>query len=130
MPVKPSSSLPPTKKQKTKRTTSASIETIQDLEKHLSAAIENDQSLNGLADLLHFASSTEDIEVVLKAIYAFSRVFGLIIKKGLLRTLSESDERKKVRAWLLEKLDRYKDLLCGFLQDEEKILRVRYFGEC
>ena len=124
MAVKPKSSLPPAKKQKTKSATSTTVETIQDLEKHLSYAIENDKSLNALADLLHLATSTDDVELVLKAIYATSRVFGLIVRKGLLISSSESDERKKVRAWLLEKLEKYKDLLCGLLQDEEKILRV------
>lgn len=127
MAVKPKSSLPPTKKQKTKSTTFTSVQTIQDLEKHISFAIENDKSLNALADLLHLASSTEDVEVVLKAIYAISRVLGLVIQKGLLRISVESEERKKVRAWLIERLEKYKELLCGLLQDDEKVLRVRFF---
>jgi U3 small nucleolar RNA-associated protein 19 len=96
---------------------------IKELENRLTESISSNASLNSLADLISLAGSLDDPRSVLKAIYASYRVFVLLISKGCLA--NPTDEQKKiVRAWILERLDEYVHFLCGLLQDEESLLRV------
>ncbi|KAL5523346.1 NOC4 [Sanghuangporus sanghuang] len=125
-----SSSLPPSKKRKTSEkvggSQSETLKTVVDLEKSVAAALESNSSLNPLADLLHFASSTHDADVTLKAVFALYRLLTLIVKNGILDFTDDEDSgsRRTVRAWVLARLDAFADLLCRFLQDEEKTLQV------
>lgn len=98
---------------------------IKDLENKLSESIDSNASLNPLADLITLAASLDEPHSVLKAIYACYRVFVLLISKGCLT--NPTDERSAVvRTWIFERLDEYVRLLCGLLQDEESLLRVRH----
>ncbi|KAL5522419.1 hypothetical protein ACEPAG_8435 [Sanghuangporus baumii] len=128
------SSLPPTKKRKPSEKVSGqkvsgqqnkTLKTIVDLEKSVAAALESNSSLNPLADLLHIASSTHDADVTLKAVFALYRLFTLIVNNGILDFSDDEDTgRRTVRSWVLARLDAFTDLLCRFLQNEEKTLRV------
>ncbi|KAL5480712.1 NOC4 [Sanghuangporus weigelae] len=123
------SSLPPSKKRKTSEKVNGqqnkTLKNIDDLEKSVAAALESSTSLNPLADLLHIASSTNDADVALKAVFALYRLFTLITKSGVLILPDDEDNgRRTVRAWVLARLDAFADLLCLFLQDEEKTLRM------
>ena len=130
MAVSSLSSLPPSKKRrridKIEAENVQTLENISDLEKSVAAALESSSSLNPLADLLHIASSTHDVDVAIKAVFALYRLFTLIIEKGILRLPSDEDSgARAVRSWVLTRLDAFADLLCRFLQDEEKTMRVR-----
>lgn len=123
-------SLPPAKKRKTGRIThessSPSVESIATLEATLTDAISEGTSLNPLADLLAIATDTGcEPDVTLKAIFALYRLFTLIIKKGLMRTGSDEEAVKAVRAWVNGRFTAFTDFLCGLLSDREQILRVR-----
>ncbi|KAI0710433.1 CBF-domain-containing protein [Cerioporus squamosus] len=113
----------PSKKRKT-REVDDTVRTIQDLEKQLTAAVSNGSSLNPLADLLDIALDTESHAHLLKAIYALYRVFVVIITNGLLSGPDRTEEAKAVRAWLLERLHSFVDLLASLLKDEEPSLKT------
>ncbi|KAI5117740.1 hypothetical protein M0805_004929 [Coniferiporia weirii] len=130
MAPKASSSLPPSKKQKTGASSYASsspLQTITALESSVSAALDANASLNPLADLLHIAVAPpdEDVEVALKAIFALYRLFTLISQKGILIvSADESGDRKLVRTWIVARLGAFVELLCALLNDEDKTLRI------
>lgn len=84
-------------------------------------------SLNQIVDLLHVVSSVDDASLALKTSYTLYRLFIPAIQRIFTPSIDEDSEKKVVRAWLLDKLDRFADVLCGFLKDEESILRVRHF---
>ncbi len=113
----------PSKKRKT-READDTLRTIQDLEKQLTTAVSNGSSLNPLADLLDIALDTESHAHLSKAIYALYRVFVVIITNGLLSGPDRTEEAKAVRAWLLERLHSFVDLLASLLKDEETSLKV------
>ncbi|RPD65784.1 CBF-domain-containing protein [Lentinus tigrinus ALCF2SS1-7] len=113
----------PSKKRKT-READDTLRTIQDLEKQLTVAVSNGSSLNPLADLLDIALGTESPAHLSKAIYALYRVFVVIITNGLLSGPDRTEEAKAVRAWLLERLHSFVDLLASLLKDEEPSLKT------
>jgi U3 small nucleolar RNA-associated protein 19 len=97
---------------------------IQELENKLTESISSNGSLNSLADLTSLAASLNEPHSVLKAIYACYRVFVLLTSKGYL--VNPRDEQTNVvRTWIFERLDENVRFLCGLLQDEESLLRVR-----
>jgi U3 small nucleolar RNA-associated protein 19 len=97
---------------------------IKELENKLTEAVSSNASLNPLADLITLAASLHEPHSVLKAIYACYRVLVLLISKGCLEN-STDEQAKLVRTWTFERLDEYVRVLCGLLQDEESLLRVR-----
>ncbi|KAJ3570848.1 hypothetical protein NP233_g4128 [Leucocoprinus birnbaumii] len=115
-------SLPPSKKQKTEHG-SGSHEQIKSLEAGLIEAVNNNESLNAIADLLSILKKARDAPSTSKAAYALYRVFVVMITNGKLG-LGGDDAAKLVKAWLLEQLNTYVDFLCGLLKDEEKTLRI------
>lgn len=120
----PPHSLPPTKKRKIAHDPGFT-EQIKTLEAGLNEAINNNGSLNALADLLNVVQSTKGPLQVTKAIYAVYRVFVVIMTKGKLG-LGGDEAAKLVKTWLLGQLDTYVDFLATLLKDEEKTLRVSY----
>lgn len=116
----PASSLPPTKRRKTK----GSETTIKDLELQITAAVAHNTSLNTLSDLLDIAQNVSDAKDMSKAVYSLYRVFVVIVSSNKLAP-GAGDAAKVVRKWVWERLDTYVRLLLGLLQDEEAALRVR-----
>lgn len=113
-----------TKKRKFSRLTNQ-LQSVQNLEGQLTAAVNAKSSLNALVDLLDIAGAAEDAVLCSKAIFASYRVFVLIINSGMLSVSHGGDsETKTVRMWIQEKLNSYVDLLLGLLQDNESTLRV------
>jgi U3 small nucleolar RNA-associated protein 19 len=103
------------------------LQDVKVLEDKLTESIAENASLNLLADLTALAASLDDPHSVLKAIYACYRVFVLLISKGCLSNPTD-EQAIIVRTWIFERLDEYVRLLCGLLQDEESLLRVRQPG--
>ncbi|KAF9000921.1 CBF-domain-containing protein [Hymenopellis radicata] len=118
----PIPSLPPTKKRRIEKDTKV-LQSIQELEQQLTRAVENNASLNPLADLLDTTRSCKESQEVSKGIYALYRVFVLIVVKGKL-SVSGDESTKAVKAWLWERMNSYVDYLCGLMKDGEKTLRV------
>lgn len=99
--------------------------TIHTLEKSLTAAIESESSLNALADLLRLCPTLSSPPLASQAIFALYRVFSLTTRTPVFSIRSgQSKHRKVVRAWLWEKLQAFVDLLCTYLNDDVKLLRV------
>ncbi len=115
----------PSKKRKTRETDDVARNTVQDLEKQLTTAVSSGSSLNPLADLLDIALESDLSLQLSKAMYALYRVFVVIISNGLLSGPDRTEEAKAVRAWLLERLRTFVDLLTSLLKDEEASLKVR-----
>lgn len=115
----------PSKKRKTRETDDVARNTVQDLEKQLTTAVSNGSSLNPLADLLDIALESDLSIQLSKAMYALYRVFVVIVSNGLLSGPDRTEEAKAVRAWLLERLRTFVDLLTSLLKDEEASLKVR-----
>ncbi|KAI0713329.1 ribosome biogenesis protein Noc4 [Earliella scabrosa] len=113
----------PSKKRKTRETDDSAL-AIQNLEKQLTTAVSNGSSLNPLADLLDIALESDAAAQLSKAIYALYRVFVVIISNGLLSGPDRTEEAKAVRAWLLERLHAFVDLLASLLKDEETALKT------
>ncbi|THH00387.1 hypothetical protein EW145_g7089 [Phellinidium pouzarii] len=133
MAVKTSSSLRPSKRQKTGISSSASasspLKAIVALEVSVASALAANASLNPLVDLLHIATARPDAdadaEITLKAVFALYRLFTLVSKKGILSSaVNEDNDRKVVRAWVASRFDAFTELLCALLKDEEKTLRI------
>jgi U3 small nucleolar RNA-associated protein 19 len=124
-------SLPPPSK-KRKPIPSSIIAQIQSLESTLTDAVQSSASLNPLADLLNLAHTATDEKDVSKAIYALYRVFVVLVSSGKMSASTEAtnEEMKVVRAWLLERLGAYQDLLVGLMKDEDAGLRVFTFNPC
>ncbi|KAI8998951.1 ribosome biogenesis protein Noc4 [Trametes punicea] len=116
-------SLPSSSRKRKSRETDYTVRTIQELEKHLTAAVSLGSSLNPLADLLDIALEAESAAQVSKAIYALYRVFVTIITHNLLSASDGSEEVKVVRTWLWERLHAFVDLVTGLLKDEEPSLK-------
>jgi U3 small nucleolar RNA-associated protein 19 len=115
-------SIPPTKRRKVDQSNG---KLIKQLEADLTDAINQNGSLNSLADLVALTKRCESAEDTSKAIYALYRVSVLLATGG--RLFGDGEESGKlVRAWLWEQLNTYVDVLSGLLKDEEKSLRVRY----
>ncbi|KAI0648198.1 ribosome biogenesis protein Noc4 [Trametes meyenii] len=123
MPARPSSLASSPKKRKG-READDTVRAIQDLEKQLTAAVSSGSSLNPLADLLDIALSADTAVQLSKALYALYRVFVIVISRGLLSGPDASEEAKAVRAWLVDRLHAFTDLLTGLLTDEESSLRI------
>lgn len=124
----PPSSLPPAKKRKTvaKATENEGVnEKIASLEEQLTVAINTAGSLNALVDLVQIAR-TEDasVQAMSKAIYALYRVYVLLLNSGKLNPGGDQ-AAKTARTWIWEQLNTYTDVLCGLLQDDDKMLWVR-----
>ncbi|KAI0300596.1 CBF/Mak21 family-domain-containing protein [Multifurca ochricompacta] len=96
---------------------------IKDLEDELTESISSNASLNPLADLTSLATSLDEPQIVLKAIYACYRVFTTLISNGSLET-STNEQAKVVQIWILGRLDEYIRFLCGLIKDEEPLLRT------
>lgn len=118
------SSLPTSTRKRKSSSLDVTVSAIQHLEHELSSAISTNSSLNQLADLLDIVLHTEDAVHACKAIYALYRVFITIIANDLLDREGDGNV-KLVRAWLVDKLQAYVELLAGFLKDEAATLRVR-----
>lgn len=108
---------------------------VAQLETTVSEALETNGSLNSLADLLQIAVSSDDVEIVVKSIFALYRSFTLVLRKGVLSSVREEDGtgndvtgRRAVRTWMVARLDAFTDLLCGLLQDDNSTIRVRPSG--
>ncbi|KAH7344510.1 CBF/Mak21 family-domain-containing protein [Rhizoctonia solani] len=118
------SSLPPQKKRKLTPADSK-LKEIETIEATINKSLAEGGSLNCLADLLDLARSSSDAAILHKALYALYRSCVSIVaspKINLSKCLTE--ESKLVRAWLLERVGEYTDLLCGLMADEEKALRA------
>ena len=120
----PIQSLPPaSKRRKIEQKFSALSTSIQQLEINLIAALNDNASLNPLADLLHLTLASKTPQDTSKAIYALYRLFVLIIARDRLG-FAHDDAAKVVKAWLWDRLNTFVDYLGGLLKDEEKSLRV------
>ncbi|KAI0947562.1 hypothetical protein AcW1_009286 [Taiwanofungus camphoratus] len=117
------SSLPTSTRKRKSSSLDVTVSAIQHLEHELSSAISTNSSLNQLADLLDIVLHTEDAVHACKAIYALYRVFITIIANDLLDREGDGNV-KLVRAWLVDKLQAYVELLAGFLKDEAATLRT------
>ncbi|KAF8882345.1 ribosome biogenesis protein Noc4 [Mucidula mucida] len=118
----PVHSLPPTKKRRIEKDIKV-LQSIQELEQQLTRAVENNASLNPLADLLDTTRSCKESQEVSKGIYALYRIFVLIVVKGKL-SASGDESAKAVKAWIWERINAYVEYLCGLMKDDEKTLRV------
>jgi U3 small nucleolar RNA-associated protein 19 len=125
----PPSSLPPVKKRKTVARAAENegvVENIATIEGQLTDAISTAGSLNALVDLVQIAR-TEDASVLAmsKAIYALYRVYVLLLNSGKLNPGGDQ-AAKTARTWIWEQLNTYTDILCGLLQDDDKMLWVNF----
>ena len=115
--------LPPTKKRKVATEKSGELDRIQHLEKLLLEAVSERTSLNPLIDLLDVAKNAKDPHLLFKCIYALYRVFTSTIDAGMLLP-SPDPCTNVVRAWILERLSLFTDMLVGLMSDSEECLRV------
>ena len=124
----PVRSLPPPLKKRRKTEESTTISHIKSLEDELSQAIKANASLNKLADLVDLVVDSSNLEAqeVSKGIYALYRIFTQVISTGKMSLREGSEAAKAVKAWLWERLQKYTDFLVLLLQNEEKLLRVRF----
>jgi hypothetical protein len=122
----PSSLGPTSKRRKVTKTHSDTELQLKELESQLSSAVQTKGSLNPLSDLLEFASSQSEPDLVHKAIYALYRVFVMILGNAALET-QEGEDTRLVRTWIFEKLNAYAAFLLSLLKDSEPNLRVRYY---
>ncbi|KAL0065205.1 Maturation and nuclear export of 40S ribosomal subunits interacting protein [Marasmius tenuissimus] len=116
-------SLPPPAKKRKVDVSSELSQSAQKIEQQISDAVENNGSLNPIADLLELATTAKHAEDALKSVYALYRSFVTIIRKGKF-VVAGDENAKLVKTWLWEQLNAYVELLAGLLQDEEKSLRV------
>jgi U3 small nucleolar RNA-associated protein 19 len=115
-------SLPPKKKRKVESDIGLAAR-IKSIELNLIDAVNRNESLNALADLLDILKTGNDPQVSSKAAYALYRVFVVVITNGKLG-LGGDEAAQLVKTWLLNQLNTYVEFLCGLLKDEEKTLRV------
>ncbi|KIY53953.1 CBF-domain-containing protein [Fistulina hepatica ATCC 64428] len=122
MPV-PLRSLPPPAKKRKIQKNDDFVKSVQELEKTISDAINDNSSLNPLVDLLQLANSARDVEHISKAIYVLYRLFVTIISAGRL-DVSGDEAAKIVKTWIWDQLSAYVSLLSGLLKDSEATLRI------
>jgi U3 small nucleolar RNA-associated protein 19 len=123
MPASLHSLPPPSKRRKIRGDGTENAISIKKLEGEIISAIDNDSSLNPLADMLALLFDLENPHDTSKGIYALYRVFvSIIVSKKL--SPGGDEAAKVVKTWLWELLMSYIDFLGGLLQDEEKFLRV------
>lgn len=116
------SSLPPLKKRKL--SSDDTLKQIESLESALTKSLAEGGSLNNLVDLLELTRSS-DAAVLHKALYALYRVVVSICASPKIDlSKCRTEESKLVRAWLLDRVGEYADVLCGLMADDEKALRV------
>ncbi|KXN84634.1 hypothetical protein AN958_12234 [Leucoagaricus sp. SymC.cos] len=115
-------SLPPAKKRKVEHD-SGLAEQIRTIETSLIDAVNKNESLNALADLLAIAESSKDAQSTSKAIYSLYRVFVVLITNGKIG-LGGDEAAKLVKTWLLGQLNTYVEFLSSLLKDEEKTIRI------
>jgi U3 small nucleolar RNA-associated protein 19 len=117
--------LPAISVQKMPKSIDNAVSQVVRIAHEVTVALNESTSLNPLADLISLLHSSSDPLVSHKAIYAVYRIFVLVISSGRLKAgTDQPDEVNIVRTWLVERLEEYIDLLCGFLKDDQEPLRV------